>query len=144
MYQTIIIKNNQLSVHYFKTQKEAYDFVSAGLVTKYKIYNPNQNKRLDFLNAFYWDDEAQDFCANINFAKEIVKNNYREIRSILFSKLDSAFLRSIESGDEERKQYIISLKEQFRDITNIELPNTEQELFDFIPEVFKEVYDLVI
>jgi hypothetical protein len=144
MYQTIIIKNNQLSVHYFKTQKEAYDFVASSSVTKYKIYNPNENKRLDFLNAFYWDEGIQNFCANIDFAKEIVKNNYREIRSVLFPKLDSAFLKALETGDEQRKQYIISLKNQFRDITDIDLPNSENELLDFIPNIFKEVYDLVI
>lgn len=144
MYQLIIIKNNQLSVHYFKNQKDAYDFAASNLVFKYKIYNPNENKRLDFLNAFYWDEVKQDFCADIVFAKEILKNHFREIRNILFVKLDSAFLRAIESDDFERKQYIISLKNKFRNITDIELPNTEKELFDFTPSVFKEVYDLFI
>lgn len=144
MYQTIIIKNNQLSVHYFKTQKEAYDFVALSAVNKYKIFNPNENKRLDFLNAFYWNEQAQNFYINIDFAKEIVKNNYREIRSVLFPKLDSAFLKAIEMEDDQRKQYIIFLKNQFRDITDIDLPNTEEELLNFVPNIFKEVYDLVI
>jgi hypothetical protein len=144
MYQTIIIKNNQLSVHYFNTQKEAYDFVALNSVTKYKVYNPRENKRLDFLNAFYWDEQKQNFCADISLAKEIMRNHYRQIRSILFLKLDSAFLRALEIENEEKKQYIINLKKQFRDVTDIILPDTEEQLLDFIPNVFKEVYDLSV
>ena len=144
MHQIIIIRNNQLSVHYFASQKVAYEFVNSNLVTKYKVYGPNENKKLDFLNAFYWDENKKDFCVNISLAKEIIKNHYRQIRSILFPKLDSAFLKSLETNNEERKEYIINLKNQFRDITDIELPNTEKELLDFIPAVFKEVYDLSV
>lgn len=144
MYQLIVIKNNQLSVQWFNSQKEAYDFVSSNFVSKYKIFNPNEAKRLDFLNAFYWDDIKKDFCVNIDLAKEIVKIRYRKIRSVLFPKLDAAFLKALESSDESKKEYIINLKNQFRDITAVDLPNTEQGLYDYIPEVFKEVYDLVI
>jgi hypothetical protein len=144
MYQVIIIKNNQLSVHWFNSQTQAYDFVSTSLVTKYKIYNPNETKRLDFLSAFYWDDGKKDFCADIPLAKEILKIHYRDIRSILFPKLDTAFLKSIEEGDETKKQYIVNLKTQLRDITDFNLPDNEQELYDYIPPIFKEVYDLVV
>jgi hypothetical protein len=144
MYQVIVIKNNQLSVQWFNSQKQAYDFVSTSLVTKYKIYNPNEVKRLDFLNAFYWDEVKKDFSVNIDLAKEIVRIRYRKIRSILFPKLDAAFLRSLEEGDETKKEYIVNLKNQFRNITDFNLPNTEEELYDYVPEVFKEVYDLVI
>jgi hypothetical protein len=144
MYQVIIIKNNQLSVHWFNSQSQAYDFVSTGLVTKYKIYNPNEIKRLDFLSAFYWNDNEKDFCVNISLAKEILKIHYRDIRSILFPKLDAAFLRSIEEGNETKKQYIVNLKNQLRDITDFNLPDAEQELYDYVPAIFKEVYDLVV
>ena len=144
MHQTIIIKNNQLSVHYFTSQKDAYEFVNSNSVNRYKIYSPNENKRIDFLNAFYWDDDKKDFCINIYLAKEIIKSNYREIRSILFPKLDAAFLKALEEDNQEKKQYIIDLKNQFRNITDIDLPNTEEELYDFVPNVFKEVYDLLI
>lgn len=144
MYQVILIKNNQLSVQWFNSQKEAYNFVSSSFVTKYKIYNPNEIKRLDFLNAFYWDEIKKDFCVNMILAKEIVKIHYRKIRSILFPKLDAAFLRSIEDSDETKKEYIVNLKNQLRDITDFNLPDTEQDLYDYVPDVFKEVYDLSV
>lgn len=144
MYQAIIIKNNQLSVHWFKSQSEAYDFISKSNVIKYKIYNPNEIRRLDLLNAFYWDEEIKDFNINLEFAKEIIKNHYREIRSILFQKLDTAFLKALETNNVQQKEYIINLKTQFRNVTDIDLPNTETELLNYIPSIFKEVYDLVI
>lgn len=144
MYQLILLKNNILEIRYFKTQSEAYSFVSSYSVNRYKIYNPNQNRNLDFANCYYWDESAQDFVINIELAKESKKIFLREIRSILFDKLDKAFLKALENNDQERKDYIVNLKNQFRDITDIDLPNTENELINFTPEVFKEVYDLVI
>jgi hypothetical protein len=53
-------------------------------------------------------------------------------------------MRAIEEDDIERKAYIVSLKNQFRNITDLDLPDTELELLDFMPTVFKEVYDLSI
>lgn len=144
MYQLILLKDNLLQINSFKTQSEAYNYVSIISPQKYKIYNPNQNKQLDLINSYYWNESEQDFVININIAKEIIKNKFREIRSILFEKLDKAFLIALEKNDQTKRDYIVSLKEQFRDITNLSLPNTENELINFVPEVFKEVYDLVI
>jgi hypothetical protein len=144
MYQLILLKNNILEVRIFKTQSEAYAYVAKDSFNKYKIYSPNQNRKLDFLSSYYWSDEKQDFIINVEIAKEIKRNLFREVRAVLFEKLDKAFMKALEQDDAERKAYIINLKNQFRDITEITLPDTEEELINFIPEVFKEVYDLVV
>jgi hypothetical protein len=144
MYQLILLKNKGLEIKYFKTQTQAYACVTLDSPNKYKIYYPNQNRKLDFVSSYYWDDEKQDFVINVEVAKEIKRNLFREIRSILFEKLDKAFMRALEQDDSNRKNYIINLKNQFRDITDITMPDTEEELINFIPPVFKEVYDLTI
>jgi hypothetical protein len=144
MYQLILLKDGLLQICNFKSQAEAYSYVSLAAPNKYKIYPPNKNRKLNLVNSYYWDESKQDFVINISIAKEIKKNLFREIRSILFEKLDKAFLKALEQDDTERKNYIVSLKNQFRDITDLDLPDTEEELINFIPAVFKEVYDLVI
>jgi hypothetical protein len=144
MYQLILIKDGLLQICSFKTQAEAYSYVSSTSPNKYKIYPPNKNRKLDVINSYYWDELKQDFVINISIAKEIRKNLFREIRSALFEKLDKAFLKALEQDDTERKNYIINLKNQFRNITEITLPDSEEELINFIPAVFKEVYDLVL
>lgn len=144
MYQLILLKNKDLEIKYFKTQAQAYACVALDLPNKYKIYYPNQNRKLDFVSSYYWDDKKQDFAINVEVAKEIKRNLFREIRFILFEKLDKAFMRALEQDDSNRKNYIINLKNQFRDITEIEFPNTEEELINFMPPIFKEVYDLVV
>lgn len=144
MYTLFILKNNQMRVLSFKTQAECYSFVSQEQVTKYKIYPPSKNRSITFLSAMEWSDTADDFVINVPIAKEIKKNHLREIRGILFDKLDKAFLRAIETEDSERKSYIINLKNQFRDITDLDLPSEEEALLNFMPSVFKEVYDLSI
>jgi hypothetical protein len=144
MYQLILIRKNQIEVHWFKSENEIYSCISDGSINKYKIYPPNKNKNLFFVNSYYWDDLKKDFAIDLNIAKEIKRNFFRKTRSILFEKLDKAFLKAIEEDNLEKKDYIVNLKNQFRNITDLELPNDEQELIDFIPSVFKEVYDLNI
>ena len=133
-----------MRVFSFATQAECYSFVSKEQATKYKIYPPSQKKSITFLSAMEWSEAENDFVINVSIAKEIKKNHLREIRAVLFDKLDKAFMRAIEEDDIERKAYIVSLKNQFRNITDLDLPDTELELLDFMPTVFKEVYDLSI
>ena len=133
-----------MRVSSFATQAECYSFVSKEQVTKYKIYPPSKNRSITFLSAMEWSEAADDFVINVSMAKEIKKNHLREIRTILFDKLDKAFLKAIETDDSERKSYIINLKNQFREITDLDLPNDEEALLSFMPSVFKEVYDLLI
>lgn len=144
MYDLFTLKNNQMRVSSFATQAECYSFVSQEQVTKYKIYPPSKNRSITFLSAMEWSEVADDFVINVSMAKEIKKNHLREIRTILFDKLDKAFLKAIETDDLERKSYIINLKNQFREITDLDLPNDEEALLSFMPSVFKEVYDLSI
>jgi hypothetical protein len=144
MYILFILKNNQMRVLSFQTQAECYSFVSQEQVTKYKIYPPSKKRSITFLSAMEWSDVADDFVINVPIAKEIKKNHLREIRGILFDKLDKAFLRAIETEDSEKRSYIINLKNQFRDITDLDLPDEEEALLNFMPSVFKEVYDLSI
>lgn len=144
MYTLIFLKNSSISIIYFETQAEAFSFVKDNQVSKYKIDPPNKKRKLDFFTAWEWSNSANDFVVNIEIAKEIKKNIFREMRSILFQKLDTAFLKAIEQEDLQRKAYIVSLKEKFRDITTLDLPNTEEELINYMPSVLREVYDLVI
>jgi hypothetical protein len=53
-------------------------------------------------------------------------------------------MKAIELNDEYKKQYIASLKEQLRNITNVSLPNSENLLFEYVPEVFLDIYNLSI
>jgi hypothetical protein len=144
MYTLFILKNNQMQVLSFETQAECYSVVSQEQVSKYKIYPPSKGRSVTFLSAMEWSEVANDFVINVSVAKEIKKNHLRDIRAILFDKLDKAFMRAIEEEDIERKTYIISLKNKFRNITDLDLPDTELELLNFMPEIFKEVYDLSI
>jgi hypothetical protein len=144
MYTLITLHSSYLQVSVFKTQAECLTFVEKNNCSRYKIYQPNQKRNITFLNSFVWSSEKSDFVIDIPKAKAIKKTILREIRSVLFQKLDTAFMKAIENDNLTQKQYIVSLKNQFREITDLDLPDSEQELLDFMPEVFKEVYDLSI
>lgn len=144
MYTLITLYHSHLQADTFKTQTECLDFVEKNNCSKYKIYQPNQKRNMTFLSCFIWSSEKSDFVIDIPKAKEIKKALLRQIRSVLFQKLDTAFMKAIELDDLQQKEYIVSLKKQFRDITDLDLPNEEEELLDFMPAIFKEVYDMSV
>ena len=144
MYTLITLHPSYLQVSTFKTQTECLDFVEKNNCNKYKIYQSNEKRDITFLSSFVWSSEKSDFVIDIPKAKEIKKTLLRQIRSVLFQKLDTAFMKAIELDDLQRKQYIVSLKNQFREITDLDLPNEEKVLLDFMPAVFKEVYDMLV
>ena len=144
MYTLITLHSSHLQVSVFKTQTECLDFVEKNNCSRYKMHQPHQKRDMTFLNSFVWSSEKSDFVIDVAKAKEIKKTLLRQIRSMLFQKLDAAFMKAIELDDLQRKQYIISLKNQFRDITNLDLPDEEKALLDFMPTVFKEVYDMSV
>jgi hypothetical protein len=144
MYTLITLHPSHLQVSVFRTQTECLDFVEKNNCSRYKIYQPHQKRNLTFLNSFIWCPEKSDFVIDIPKAKEIKKNLLRQVRSILFQKLDTAFIKTIELDNLEQKQYIVSLKNQFRDITDLDLPDEEKALLNFMPAVFKEVYDMSV
>lgn len=139
----IYMNEEAIEVICFENDSECNLYVSNLKTQMYKIYK-NEEKNLFFLNAFVWDKIKKDFFVFIPHAKEIKKNILRDIRSRLFSKLDMAFMKALEQENYQKKNYIIELKNKLRDITLIDLPDNEQELIDFIPDVFKEIIDLSI
>jgi len=74
----------------------------------------------------------------IDVSKEIQKNRWRNKRESIFKKLDIDFLISIEDNNEEKKSEISSLKKQLRSVTELEMPNTPEEIFNFWPDILKD------
>ena len=74
----------------------------------------------------------------ISVASEGQKNKWREKRKLLFFKLDVEFMISLETNDEAKKSEIISKKQQLRDVTKLEMPNTVEEIFSFWPDILKD------
>jgi fructosamine-3-kinase len=79
-----------------------------------------------------------DGIGAISISTEVQKNKWREKRAILFSKLDVEFLISLETNDESKKSEIISKKQQLRDVTKLEMPNTVEEINLFWPDILKD------
>lgn len=73
----------------------------------------------------------------LSIAREGQKNKWREKRASLFYKLDVEFLISLETNNESKKSEIISKKQQLRDVTELEMPNTVEEIFNFWPDILK-------
>ena len=99
------------------------------------IFNTNMENITESMKYFGVDIAGMDA---ISIAIEVQKNKWREKRVTLFSKLDVEFLISLETNNEFKKSEIISKKQQLRDVTKLEMPNTVEEINVFWPDILKD------
>ena len=77
---------------------------------------------------------------NLDKAKEIQKNRWRTARKPILEKLDTQFMRAVETGDTAKQQQIATQKQSLRDVTTTDLSsvtNTE-ELKNVWPDILNE------
>jgi hypothetical protein len=72
---------------------------------------------------------------NIDKAKQIWLDHYRAARSPLLAKLDIEFMRAVESNDALLQAEIAEKKQALRDVTEIDLPNTTEEIKNTWPSI---------
>jgi hypothetical protein len=75
------------------------------------------------------------FEVNLNESKEFQLYRFREARTPLLQNLDIEYMKADEQNNIELKQQIAEKKQALRDVTDIQLPDTLQELNDFWPEI---------
>ena len=67
------------------------------------------------------------------------KSEWRQSRTIQFSKYDVSFMRALEDGNSIEIDRIKSIKQQLRDVTAADVSSlTNQELEDFTPDILKQ------
>lgn len=130
---------DRVDQYFCNSESECYSLVQKLKCINYKIY-----KAQDCINNYYsscleWNFENKDIKINIEKLKEIKRSQYRELRIELFDKLDVKYIRAIEENNQTKIQKIVELKNLLRDVTEIDLPNTSVELFNYIPECFADV-----
>ena len=74
---------------------------------------------------------------NLDKAKDIQKNRWREARKPLLTQLDTEFMRAVESGDTVKQQQIAAKKQALRDVTVTDLSTitTPEELKNVWPDI---------
>ena len=143
MYALYTKSLSGITISWFATQEDCLKYIQLGRVSKYRYVQASKQKPLYFSQAFEWSEELQDVIVNIDKAKEIKLNEIRVLRNSYFDKADRIFSKALETDDEDKKALAISLKQKLRDITDLPLPNDENLLLSFVPEVFQEM-DLIV
>lgn len=85
-----------------------------------------------FRNAWTLDNRNK-IIHDINKAKEIKKNIFRELRKPILEKLDVEFIQAVEKNTSTKN--IAQKKQALRDITDISLPTDIEELKNFMPDI---------
>jgi len=77
---------------------------------------------------------------NLDKAKEIQKNRWRTARKPILEKLDTQFMRAVETGDTAKQQQIATQKQSLRDVTTTDLSSvtTPEELKNVWPDILSQ------
>ena len=77
---------------------------------------------------------------NLDKAKEIQKNRWRTARIPILEKLDTQFMRAVETGDTAKQQQIATQKQSLRDVTTTDLSSvtTPDQLKTILPSILNE------
>ena len=77
---------------------------------------------------------------NLDKAKEIQKNRWRTARIPILEKLDTQFMRAVETGDTAKQQQIATQKQALRDVTTTDLSSvtTPEELKNVWPDILSQ------
>ena len=72
---------------------------------------------------------------DINAAKEIWKDKFRQARKSILEKLDVEYMRALEAGNTQKQQEIATKKQALRDVTNTSLPDDLEGIKNTWPDV---------
>lgn len=77
---------------------------------------------------------------NLDKAKEIQKNRWRDARKSILEKLDTEFIRAVETGDTVKQQQIAAKKQALRDVTTTDLSSVTniEELKNVWPDILSQ------
>lgn len=105
-----------------------------------KVKDSAEINRVGTLFASWRLSETGEPRWDAAIARELKKEQFRELRKPLLEKLDVAFMRSLEDGDTAQVAEIGAKKKALRDVTLIDMSqyDTPEKLNAFIPEVLKE------
>jgi hypothetical protein len=87
-----------------------------------------------YLSAYDYNEET-GAKVNIEKAKSIHLDKFREARTPKLAALDVAFMRAVEQGDTTKQGEIAAEKQALRDVTKIPLPETLPEIKSTWPEI---------
>lgn len=88
----------------------------------------------DYFNAYEFSEES-GAEVNIDKAKAIHLDKFREARKPLLSKLDVDYMKAIETEDGVKASQIAIAKQELRDVTKLPLPDTLPELKETWPDI---------
>jgi hypothetical protein len=85
----------------------------------------NNEVNLDpyFFDAWTANWNTQALYIDIEKAKEVQRNRWRDSRQVLFKKYDTEYLIALESNDTKKIDKIKEIKQTLRDITKKSLPD---------------------
>lgn len=104
--------------------------------TAYKIIESDSINSA-FFNAYEFN-QKHGAVLNIEKAKEIKRNQFRQARKPLLEHLDVEYMRAVETSNAAKKKSIVAKKDELRNVTDIELPDDVDELTKFWPDVLND------
>jgi len=112
------------------------EVIQRDIPSNVEIYTINSNQLpedKEFRNC--WELVNGSVSVNIEQAKEVWKDKWREARKPKLEQLDIEFMRALEQGDTIKQEQVTEQKQALRDVTDTPLPNTIASIKSVWPEI---------
>jgi hypothetical protein len=101
--------------------------------TPHSIVSDVSHIESDYADGYIYEDG--EAVADIDKCKSLHLDKFRAARAPKLAALDVAFMRAVEQGDAEKQSEIAAIKQELRDVTKVELPETLEEIKAVWPEI---------
>jgi hypothetical protein len=130
-------ENNKLAIMAILVTESTIEDIVRKSVPENTPYTIVENLEIitEFLDCYeYRDGQA---VINYEWAKEIQKNKWREMRKPILEKLDIEFMKALETGNQQNIQEIANKKQELRDVTKTLLIDNLDTIGSTIPNILK-------
>ena len=144
MYVLYTKNKSGILINWFATEQDCLNHIQLISASKFKIKKVQSQTKLYFQQALDWSEEVDDFVIDIEKAKILKMNELRVERDLLFDKLDKIYFKALQEDDKTKQLFVSEKKQQLRDFPQNALPENEEDLIKYQPEVFLQIKEIVI
>jgi len=130
-------ENGELAIVYPIDRNNLEENVSK-FVPEKTPYSILDNLNIDSYFRSAYEYKNGEVFLNLEKAKDVQKNKWREARKKRFEKLDLQFMLALEKGDSELQKLISNKKQELRDVTNTFLSDDLEEIKITYPNILLE------
>ena len=87
---------------------------------------------IKYFRAWQVPEDGSEVTVDMDMAKNILREDIREERTLLWPKIDADWFKAVEAGDEKKQKEVSKMKQKYRDAPNHDLIASAKTIDDLL------------